>query len=191
MKANLTGSASRRTPLLFLGCLALLRRSGALDAAAPAPRAPPWSGRSAPWSAPTSRVSATTAPAPPPQPHQPLALGRGQAGPTLGPVRLRAFDPLPQRGLGQIKIARHGADALAFIEDQARRLLLELSIEPPALAPRLGTVCHWSGHRIHLSEDVHQSGSSPRGLWTVDCGPWTVDCGPRTVDCGPSYCVEF
>ena len=38
MKANLIGSASRRTPLLFLGCLVLLPRCGELSEAAPTPR---------------------------------------------------------------------------------------------------------------------------------------------------------
>ena len=41
------------------------------------------------------------------------------------------------------------------------RLGLEVVIEPPARPPALRCLCHRSGHRIHLSEDVHETGSSP------------------------------
>ena len=59
----------------------------------------------------------------------------------------------------------HRAHALALIEHEPDGLSLEVVIELPA-RPALGSVCHRSGHRIHLSEDVHETGSSaqPRGM---------------------------
>jgi hypothetical protein len=59
----------------------------------------------------------------------------------------------------------------------AVRLLFKLCIEPPALAPRLGTVRHWSGHRIRLSEDVHQTGGGPRSFKN-GCSPPQRYCDP-------------
>ena len=50
------------------------------------------------------------------------------------------------------------------IPDQSNHLRLEVVIEPPAHAPAPGGLCHRCGHRIRLSEGVHQTGSSPRGL---------------------------
>ena len=77
--------------------------------------------------------------------------------------------------LGQIQVAGHGRDALALVEHQPDGLGFEVVIKLPARAPALGGVCHRSGHRIHLSEDVHQTGSSPTvtgaarrlSLWTA------------------------
>ena len=79
------------------------------------------------------------------------------------PVRAigaRALHPLAQRRLGQIEIAGDGADALALVEHQPDRLGFEVVIELPA-RPSLRGLCHRSGHRIRLSEDVHETGSSP------------------------------
>ena len=53
------------------------------------------------------------------EPHQLLALGGRQAGAPLRAIRLRLLDPLAQRRLGQVELAGDGADALAFVEDQA------------------------------------------------------------------------
>src|SRR4029453_15880676 len=52
------------------------------------------------------------------------------------------------------------ADRLAVIQDQANGLAAKLLIELPAWAPTFPAFGH-SGHRIHLSEDVHRFGSSP------------------------------
>ena len=50
--------------------------------------------------------------------------------------------------------------ALALVEHQPDGLRLELVSELPA-RPALGCVCHRSGHRIHLSEDVHANRIKP------------------------------
>jgi hypothetical protein len=79
-------------------------------------------------------------------------------------VSLGASDPDPEIGLDQIEVARDARNALALVEHEPDRLRFEVVIESPA-GPALGCVCHRSGHRIHLSEDVHETESSP--LWIV------------------------
>ena len=59
-----------------------------------------------------------------------------------------------------VQVARGRRNALALVEHQAHRLGLEVVIEASARPPR-GCLCHRSGHRIHLSEDVHVIGSIP------------------------------
>jgi hypothetical protein len=59
-----------------------------------------------------------------------------------------------------IETAGSRADSLALVEEQTDRLCFKFVIEPSARAPAFGGLCHRSGHRIHLSEDVHQTGSS-------------------------------
>ena len=71
--------------------------------------------------------------------------------------------PGRERGRGQIQLAGDGTDRLVFVEDQANGAFLELVRELPAYAPASGIFRH-AGHRIHLSEDVHETGSSPPGV---------------------------
>ena len=78
-----------------------------------------------------------------------------------GAIGARALHPRAQGRLRQIKVARHGADALAFIENQPNGLGSEVVIEPATGASPLGAACYRCGHRTRLSEDVHQTGSSP------------------------------
>ena len=74
------------------------------------------------------------------------------------------LDPVAERRLRQAQIARRGRDRLALIEDQSYRprlvVIREAPPRPPALRVRHGR------HRIPLSEDVHQTGSSPPSLAT-------------------------
>ncbi len=91
-----------------------------------------------------------------------LALRRRQAGPSMRAIGVRTPDPDAEIGLGEIEIAGHARNALALVEHQTHGLGLEVVIKLPARAPGLlGSVGHRSGHRIHLSEDVHETGSSP------------------------------
>ena len=59
-----------------------------------------------------------------------------------------------------VEITRHAADASAVIEHQSDRLGLEVVIELPVRAQAFGSLCYRSGYRFHLSEDVHETGSS-------------------------------
>lgn len=88
-----------------------------------------------------------------------LALHRRQARVALGPVRLRPLDSLGERRGRQIEVAGDGADGLAFIHDEPNRAGLELVREPPTEASG-GLAAFHAGHRIHLSEDVHETGAS-------------------------------
>src|SRR5215510_7619461 len=93
-------------------------------------------------------------------------------------------DPDAKIGFREIKIAGNARDAFAFVEHQSHGLRLEFVIEPPALASsRFRSVGHGSGHRIHLSEDVHEIGSSAdeaRGAVTA-CGPDEVNNASRSM----------
>src|SRR5688572_16911217 len=70
--------------------------------------------------------------------------------------------PLPECRFRQIEVARDRADALAFVEHQPDSLRFEVVIEPATRSSPLGRLCHRCGHRIRLSESVHETGSSPR-----------------------------
>ena len=81
---------------------------------------------------------------------------------TVGAIGAGAMDLFAERRLGQVEIAGRGADALALLEDQADRLRFEVVIEPSAWAPApFRRLCHRCGHRIRLSESVHETGSIP------------------------------
>src|SRR5688500_9313155 len=71
-----------------------------------------------------------------------------------------SLHPFAQRGFGQIEIAGHRADWFAFVNHQSDGLSFEFIIELPTRAPAWRGLGHRCGHRIRLSEDVHQSGSS-------------------------------
>ena len=58
------------------------------------------------------------------KPRQLLALGGRQPGLALGAIGPRVLHPLAQRRRGQIELARDRPDPLAFVEDEAHRLLL-------------------------------------------------------------------
>src|ERR1051325_8520533 len=94
------------------------------------------------------------------EPRQLLTLRGRETRAALRAIGARALDPVAQGGFGQIEIAGDGRNRLAVLEDQADRLGFELVVKLPA-RPALGGVCHRSGHRIHLSEDVHETGSIP------------------------------
>ena len=66
--------------------------------------------------------------------------------------------PSPQRRR-QIQLARHRTDRLALVQDQADGTFLELLRELPT-GPSATTASGHAGHRIHLSERVHRSGSA-------------------------------
>src|SRR5260221_4740628 len=70
------------------------------------------------------------------------------------------LDPLAHGGLGEIHVARDGADGLALVEHQADDAGFEVIGE---LATRASLWCagHRSGHRIPRWEDVHRFGSMP------------------------------
>ena len=85
---------------------------------------------------------------------------RRQARAPLCSIRTSPLDPVAQRGLREIEITSHLPHAPAFVEYQAHRSGLELVIKLPAWAPILGWL-HHRGHRIRLSECVHEIGSSP------------------------------
>src|SRR5262249_1739756 len=91
-----------------------------------------------------------------------LALSRRESRLAVAAIGAGARDPDAKIRLGQVEIPGHAPNALAFVEHQPAGLGFELVIELPARTPVLvGRVGHWSGHRIRLSEDVHQTGSSP------------------------------
>src|SRR5947209_7589850 len=96
-----------------------------------------------------------------PQLRQLLTLGRRQPGPAPGAIGARAMHPLSESRFGQIEVARDGADALAFVEDQPDGLRLEIVVESATRSSPLGGFCHRCGHRIRLSDSVHKTGSSP------------------------------
>jgi hypothetical protein len=50
----------------------------------------------------------------------------------------RSMHPGAERRFGQIEVAGHGADTLAFVEHEPDRLRLEVVIKPPTLASSLG-----------------------------------------------------
>jgi hypothetical protein len=81
----------------------------------------------------------------------------------LRPLCSRVSDPAAQGGRLQVELAGDGAHGLAFVEDQPNRRFLQVVIELPAGAPARLASGH-AGHRIHLSEDVHETGSSPDGI---------------------------
>jgi len=65
--------------------------------------------------------------------------------------------PQPQGRRRQIEIAGNRPDRLVVIEYQAHSLVTELLIELPAWPPALAALGH-PGHRIRLSERVHEIG---------------------------------
>ena len=70
------------------------------------------------------------------EPRQLLAFGRRQAGLALRAIGLRLLGPMPPSADGdQVELARHRADALAFLEHQPDGAGLELLREPPACPP--------------------------------------------------------
>jgi hypothetical protein len=73
-----------------------------------------------------------------------------------------ARHPQAQGRRRQIDVTGDRADRLAVIQDHANGLAAKLLIELPAWAPTFPAFGH-SGHRIHLSEDVHETGSSHYG----------------------------
>jgi hypothetical protein len=75
----------------------------------------------------------------------------------VGPIRAGALDPVAQRGLRQPEVAGRGGDGLAFIEYQPDGAGFEL-VGETASRPLRCAFCH-GGHRIPLSEDVHETGS--------------------------------
>src|ERR1700687_5814168 len=128
MNRNLTGSASRRRPSLFL-YFALLLQDAILFT----------------------------------QPGQFLTLRRRQrARLAFAAIDPRLLDPLAQRRLSQIEIPRRRADRLPFLEHEPDGPGLKLLTESPTRTLGL-FVCH-CGHRIRLSESVHEIGSSPNAL---------------------------
>jgi hypothetical protein len=106
----------------------------------------------------------------------------------MRPVRTGSLHPFPQRRLGQIQIVGHRAHCLAVIENESDRLRLEVVVKPPARPPAFRRVDH-SGHRIHLSEDVHEIGSS--ALTRHETQSRQVDFGvdPRGVGTAMSQVV--
>src|SRR5207253_1573661 len=89
---------------------------------------------------------------------------------------------------GQIEVARDGADALAFVEDQPDGLRLEIVVESATRSSPLGGFCHRCGHRIRLSESVHKTGSSPHANIPFDTGSvFSGFCGATTLWIG---CVD-
>ena len=98
------------------------------------------------------------------------AIGRRQ-GSRPPPPRIRPglLDPIAERRLRQIEIAGRRGHDLALVEDQPHRPGLEFVTEAASgsFPFRLGH----RGHRIRLSESVHETGSSPWGkvkltIWT-------------------------
>ena len=91
--------------------------------------------------------------------------------------------PLGVRRLGQVKLPRDAANRLTFLKHQPHRSRLEHLCEPTPGRSRLRCVCH-RGHRIRLSERVHETGLSPARLshknWlnpggrSVEALPWFV-----------------
>lgn len=83
-----------------------------------------------------------------------------QPGPTLRAVGLRSTNPQRERRGRQIQLTGCSADALALVEHQSNRAHLELvgELSPgPSSLPR----CSHSGHRILLSDSVHEIGGRP------------------------------
>jgi hypothetical protein len=78
----------------------------------------------------------------------------------VGALGLGFPDPVGERRLGQIQLAGDSADRLPFVEDQPNGPRFELVSELPALTAGRLRIGH-AGHRIHLSEDVHEIGSGP------------------------------
>src|SRR5207247_10206418 len=99
--------------------------------------------------------------------------------------RRRASRAFLLDGFRQIEIAGDGADALAFVEHQPDRLRLEVVIEPATRPSPFGGLFHGRGHRIRLSESVHETGSSTlRSQWLLGTRRATRtsnECLPRTV----------
>src|SRR5262245_11041102 len=79
---------------------------------------------------------------------------------TMSPPRGRTTGESSSR-IALSSAAGDGTCRLPLVEHQPHRLGLEVLVKLPAGAPALlGDVGHGSGHRIHLSKDVHESGSS-------------------------------
>jgi hypothetical protein len=76
-------------------------------------------------------------------------------------LEIRPPCQLPQRRFRQIESAGDGAHRLGVVQDEAHRLGFEVVVKVPARAPAFRCSGH-SGHRIHLSEDVHEIGSSAK-----------------------------
>jgi hypothetical protein len=74
-------------------------------------------------------------------------------------VGLPAPHPLAQGRLRQIEIAGGRTHGLALVQHEPDRLGVEVLVKPPARPPASRRGGH-SGHRIRLSEEVHEIGSS-------------------------------
>ena len=68
--------------------------------------------------------------------------------------------PRPQGRFCQIKVPSDRADAFAFVEYQPDGLRFKVVVEPATRSSPLGSFCHRCGHRIRLSESVHETGSN-------------------------------
>jgi len=88
-----------------------------------------------------------------------LALGGGEAGLAVRAIRARLVHPIAQGRFGQPQIARRCRYCFPLVlnePDGAGFVVIgETAPSPFRLSIRHGR------HRIHLSEDVHESGSSP------------------------------
>ena len=98
------------------------------------------------------------------QPRQFLALFLHQPALAFRPLGSCLLDPEAEGRGRQVQLAGDGADRFALVEDQPYGAFLELFREPPAGSPAWLAWGH-AGHRIHLSEDVHETGSTPRTLY--------------------------
>jgi len=102
------------------------------------------------------------------EPGQFLALGGRQTGPAVRAIGAGALHPLASGRLGQVQVARDGADGLAFVEHQPDDAGLEFVSELATRPSPLRCVGQRFGHRIPHRKDVHRIGSRPRARHCVD-----------------------
>jgi hypothetical protein len=69
------------------------------------------------------------------EPRQLFPFGAGQPRPTVRAVGTGALHPVAHRRLGQVHVARHGADGLAVVEHEANYASFELVSELAPWAP--------------------------------------------------------